>query len=184
MSDEMYYFYHVAHMAKHFENGGCGVRPFLDLWILNHRMEFDGEKRDALLQKGGLLKFAKSSERMSEVWFSGAESDDLSDRFAAYIFHSGAYGTIEQRVQMGRAKRGGKFKYLLCRIFVPYSYLKKLYPILEKHKWLMPFYQIRRWFSVLFRGRVKHVTKELMFNASVDGDKVNSAGTLLSDLGL
>ena len=26
MSDELFYFYHIAHMAKHFERGGCGVR--------------------------------------------------------------------------------------------------------------------------------------------------------------
>ncbi len=31
MPDEMFYFYHIAHMAKHFENGGCGIRPFIDL---------------------------------------------------------------------------------------------------------------------------------------------------------
>ena len=29
MSDEMFYFYHIVHMAKHFENGGCGIRPFI-----------------------------------------------------------------------------------------------------------------------------------------------------------
>ena len=26
MTDEMFYFYHIAHMAKHFEDGGCGRR--------------------------------------------------------------------------------------------------------------------------------------------------------------
>lgn len=36
MSDTYFYFYHIAHMAKHFENGGCGIRPFMDLWILDH----------------------------------------------------------------------------------------------------------------------------------------------------
>ena len=35
MSDAFFYFYHIAHMAKHFEDGGCGIRPFLDLWILD-----------------------------------------------------------------------------------------------------------------------------------------------------
>ena len=32
MPDEMFYFYHIAHMAKHFvSTGGCGIRPFLDI---------------------------------------------------------------------------------------------------------------------------------------------------------
>ena len=34
MADEMFYFYHIAHMAKHFGIGGCGVRPFLDVYLL------------------------------------------------------------------------------------------------------------------------------------------------------
>ncbi|MFX7845188.1 nucleotidyltransferase family protein, partial [Acinetobacter baumannii] len=36
MPDELFYFYHIAHMAKHVENGGCGIRPFLDIWVLMH----------------------------------------------------------------------------------------------------------------------------------------------------
>ena len=29
MPDDMFYFYHIAHMAKHFRHGGCGIRAFL-----------------------------------------------------------------------------------------------------------------------------------------------------------
>ncbi len=32
--DEMFYYYHIAHMAKHFIHGGCGIRPFVDLFYL------------------------------------------------------------------------------------------------------------------------------------------------------
>ena len=67
MSDEMYYFYHIAHMAKHFVNGGCGIRPFIDIWVLNHNCEFDKQKRYALLFEAGLLQFAKAAEQLSEV---------------------------------------------------------------------------------------------------------------------
>ena len=31
MSEEMFVFYHIAHMAKHFRHGGCGIRYFIDL---------------------------------------------------------------------------------------------------------------------------------------------------------
>ena len=183
LSDEMYYFYHVAHLAKHFEHGGCGVRPFLDLWILNHRMEENAEKRNALLEKGGLLQFAQAAERMSEVWFSGASEDALTERFAPYVFQSGAYGTTEQRVQMGKAKSGG-FRYVWGRIFAPMSYLKKQYPILERHPWLCPFYQVKRWFSILFDGRAKRAARELKISASASRTEVDSVAALLSDLGL
>ena len=54
MSDAFFYFYHIAHMAKHFENGGCGVRPFIDLWILDNLENEDVSARDALLLQGRL----------------------------------------------------------------------------------------------------------------------------------
>ena len=61
MSDEFFYFYHIAHMAKHFETGGCGVRPFVDLWILDNMNGANKLKRDELLFKGGLSDFANTS---------------------------------------------------------------------------------------------------------------------------
>lgn len=34
MSNDMFVFYHIAHMAKHFIAGGCGIRSFIDLYLL------------------------------------------------------------------------------------------------------------------------------------------------------
>ena len=50
MTDELFYFYHIAHMAMHFKGAGCGIRNFMDIWVLNHRVAFDAEKREALLK--------------------------------------------------------------------------------------------------------------------------------------
>ena len=41
LPDHVSYLYHIAHAAKHFGDGGCGIRPVLDTWILNNRCEFD-----------------------------------------------------------------------------------------------------------------------------------------------
>lgn len=65
MSDDLFYFYHIAHMAKHFENGGCGIRPFIDLWILEHIESADTTKRDELLSAGDLLTFANVARKLS-----------------------------------------------------------------------------------------------------------------------
>lgn len=89
MTDAMYYFYHIAHMAKHFENGGCGVRPFLDIWILNHRIDFDRTARETLLREGGLSVFAEQAERLSEVWFGDAEHTEVTRQTEAYILRGG-----------------------------------------------------------------------------------------------
>ena len=78
MPDEMFYFYHIAHMAKHFEGGGCGIRPLIDLWILDNLETADHHRRDELLERGDLLKFANSARKLSRVWFGGEEHDPVS----------------------------------------------------------------------------------------------------------
>lgn len=78
MTDEMFYYYHVAHMAKHFEDGGCGVRPVIDLWILDNLHHTDKSKRDDLLAVGNLLKFTESVRRLSRIWFENKEYDPVT----------------------------------------------------------------------------------------------------------
>ena len=89
MTDAYFYFYHIAHMAKHFENGGCGIRPFIDLWILDHMKDIDQSACDVLLSQGGLLKFTNASRKLSEVWFGGTEPDELSLQMQEFLLHGG-----------------------------------------------------------------------------------------------
>ena len=75
--DDLFYFYHIAHIAKHFETGGCGVRSILDIWILHHRCAFDQSARDALLTQGGLLKFARTMDNLQPLMLN--DSNDGGD---------------------------------------------------------------------------------------------------------
>ena len=184
MSDEMYYFYHIAHMAKHFVNGGCGIRPFIDIWVLNHCCEFDKEKREKLLDEGGLLDFANAAEQLSEVWISNKPHTTVSEQLEAFIFSGGTYGTVENRVAVQQAITGGKFSYLMSRIFLPYEQLKLTYPILERKKWLFPFYQIKRWFRLFKKGRLKKSMNEAKTTSSVSSEENNQTVQLLKALGL
>jgi len=108
MSDEMFFFYHVAHMANHIEIGGCGIRPFLDLWILEHRVEHDDGKRNILLEQGRLLKFADVARRLAEVWFGELAHCDVTRQLEQYVLHGGVYGTLGNRIAIQQKKRGGK----------------------------------------------------------------------------
>ena len=186
LTDEMFYFYHMAHMAKHFAVGGCGVRAFLDIWVMNHKMSFDAEKRYKLLEEGGLLQFAKAAESVSEVWFSHKEPDKMDIAVSDYILRASLYGDKANRAALGQAKNGGKLKYLLTqRVFMPYEYLKDEYPVLKKHKWLMPWYQLVRWFRMLRRkGGLNNTMKELKANASSKQSDGVAAAEMLKHLGL
>ena len=184
MSDAFFYFYHLAHMAKHFEDGGCGVRPFLDLWILDRIEGADIQKRDVLLKKAELSKFTAAARDLSRVWFEGEEAGSISLQMQAYLFHGGVYGSSENRVALHQGRNGGRFGYLLSRVFVPYSKLKRYYPILEKHRYLMPVMQVRRWFMLLKPNVAKIAKSEMTANNSVDRKQAEQMHRFLDDIGL
>ncbi len=184
MDDAFFYFYHIAHMAKHFENGGCGIRPFIDLWILDRIAEPDIRQRDALLSKSGLIKFASATRCLSRVWIEGEEPNELSMQMQEFILHGGVYGSSDNRVALQQKNRGGRFGYLLSRVFIPYAKLKRYYPILEKHRWLTPVMQVRRWFKLLNPQKAKRAKYELSINNSINPSKANEMKRFLDDIGL
>ena len=184
LSDGLFYFYHMAHMAKHFLDGGCGIRPFLDIWILNHRVEPDAGNRQALLEKGGLKGFADAAKKLSEIWFEGAAMDEYSKSFEAFVLSGGTYGSLENQVSLNQAKKGSKLRFLWERIFLPYSFLKYSYPVLQKHKWLTPVFWVVRWFRLLFGGKVTQSVQELKTSQKVTEADRETARALLRYLEL
>lgn len=184
LSDAMFYFYHMAHMVKHFEVGGCGVRTFLDVWIMNQKPH-DRSARQALLAEGGLTKFAQGAEAVAAYWFDGATPDEMTLQVSDYILRAGIYGDNRNRAALGQAKMGGKVKYLLLRrVFMPYDYLKAEYPILQKQKWLTPVYQVVRWLRMLSRGGLRRTAIEWKANTMNDEEKTKAAKKILDHLGL
>lgn len=184
MSTEMLYFYHIAHMVKHFTEGGCGVRFFMDLWILEHRTPaFDREKLEAMLARCNLHTFAGAARGLAEVWFSGAPHDQLTQDMAQFVLSGGVYGSVENRVHLRRLENN-RFRYLLSRIFLPYSTIKYQYPILQKHAWLLPFCEVHRWFRLLSKSTAKRIRYELNVNKFVSPESQAATRDLLSRLGL
>ena len=184
LPDDLFYYYHMVHMAKHVANGGCSIRFFLDTWMLNHRIPHDRKAREDFLTKGYRMTFAKAAEQLAEVWFTQAEGDELTAHFANYILRGGDFGTLTNRVALRRAKEGGKFRSLMRRIILPYDLIKYYFPILQKHKWLTPWYQLVRWFNLLTKGDVKHSVMEARTIAKFEETGNVSAELLLTHLGL
>lgn len=184
MNDAFFYFYHVAHMAKHFESGGCGIRPFIDMWILDHLEGVDISARTEMLSRGGLIKFAKISQALSDVWFGERVADELLLQMQDFLLHGGVYGSDDNRIAVQQKKNGGRFGYVLSRIFVPYERLKRYYPILEKHRWLTPFMQIRRWFMILKPDVAKRAKREMDMNGRLERSKADEMNVFLGNIGL
>ncbi len=177
-------FHLVAHNAYHFVSGGCGIRPFMDWWLLNRRISFEREEYEALLAEAELTEFASAMDALSDVWFSGAEHTALTCEMEAYILGAGIYGSAENRMVVAREKSGGRVRYLLQRIFMPYSSLKIVYPRLEKAPILYPFYTVIRWFSVLFGGRGARAVREIRSAATPENECTQRVAQMCRDLGL
>lgn len=184
MPDEMYYFYHIAHMAKHFEYGGCGIRPFIDLWILDNIQEADIVNRNKLLEQGDLFKFADVARKLSRIWFENDEHDSVSKQMEDYILQGGVYGNDENRIVVQQQKNGGRFKYLLSKFFLPYEIIKFHYPVLQKHRWLTPIMEVRRWFKLIFCGHLRRTTKELHYNNNITTTEAQNMQNFLNSIGL
>lgn len=184
MPDELFYYYHIVHMAKHVENGGCSIRFFLDTWILNHRVPHDPAKREALLEEGGRLTFDRSARKLAEIWFGEEKMDTPSHYFAGYILRGGNFGNMTNRVAIRQSKEGGRWRYMLKRVILPYDLIKYYFPILQKHKWLTPWYQIVRWWNLLTRGNVRHSIGEVKINTFYDNSDNIPTDVLIQYLGL
>ncbi len=184
LADEMFYFHHIAHMAKHFKSGGCGVRSVLDCWVLIQTEKYSSDKVYKLLNDGGLYRFDSAIRKVASVWFGGEKADLLDEKVENYILYSGMYGDVDNRAAVNQAKHGGKSRYLLSRVFIPFWQLKLQFPILEKHKWLMPFCQVARWFRLMFGKKSDLAKKELKANVNVSNEKVKDVKDLLKNLDL
>jgi len=187
MPNDLFYAYHIAHMAQHIlEGGGCGVKPFLDLKIIKTSMGVDLTSAQEELDALKLRTFAQKAERLAEFWFGERElSADLKE-FEEFILCGGVYGTLENKIGVGATRKKGKFRYLLKRVFLPYRSLCLLYPSLKKCPILFPFYQVRRWFRLLKKDGVKisDAIKEVKSVSTVEERKVRKTAEMLKGLGL
>lgn len=184
MSKELFLLYHIYHMAKHFVHGGCGIKPFIDLWIIKNKVGFDEEKAQKMLQESGLLAFFERSTDLVNVWFEGKEHSEITQEMEDYILQGGVYGTLKQNLAMSQNKKGGKFRHLMSRIFLSYKDMAVYYPSLKKCPILFPFYQARRWCRILFCGGRKAAMNEIKVNKNITTEEQERAKKLSEELNL
>lgn len=184
MPDEMFYFYHIAHMAKHFESGGCGIRPFIDLWILENLETANPSKRAELIRRGNLEKFAEAAVKLSRIWFEDEEKDAASARLEAFIVCGGVYGTLNNTAMVKAAQGESKMQNLVKLIFLPKRNLEKIYPNLEKYPILFPCYQVMRWFRIINKDKREKIKYLTYIRNSVSNEDIDLTAGLLAHLGL
>ena len=178
-----YQLFHVlAHMAYHFLHGGLGVRPYLDLWLLQKKTRFDEQKLRQLCQTGGLLRFYDACSALAAAWLEGGDCDEVSAELEAYCFDGGVFGSAENQAlaeQRGKSRIG----YVARRLFLKKDVLKEMYPTLKKYPFLLPYYELRRWPRAI-TSRRKQVAEELRTVRNTPEEQTAKFDRLMKQVGL
>lgn len=184
LTPEFFLIYHLAHMAKHVMHGGCGIRPFIDLWLIERNNSYDENELRILLEESGLSEFYRVSSMLSKVWMEGIEHTEQTRHLADYILHGGTYGTVDNSHQMQAAQGISKKRYFLRLAFLPLKKLQVIYPALKKHPWMYPLYTIRRWGRIFKRSKRVKAMHLLHTRNHVSDTDEGKARELLRQLGL
>ena len=177
-------FHVIAHMARHISHGGCGIKPFADLFLIKRSLTYDEHQLQDLLATANLKRFYEVVNDLTSVWLEGGTHTDLTADMERYVLQGGLYGTVSRKLTVAQGKRGSKLRYILSRIFMPYRILKRRYPSLDGRRWLTPIYQVHRWCATLFGGKMKRIKKELQTTNSIEDTAARDAAQLLCDIGL
>ena len=178
MSDEDAFIYLFTHFAKHYRDGGIGIRHLTDLYVFSKaRPHLDEAYLREELKKLQLHTFYENVCDALAVLFDDAPENDKTRVITDVIMHSGVYGSesghiaaqgVRERAK-GSTARQVRRRHWLQLVFLPYDAMCEKYPVLKKCTVLLPVMWVARWFYVLTkqphrlrseRRRIKMMSEE------------------------
>ncbi len=189
LTEEFFYVYMVAHMAKHFTRYGCGVRPAVDLYLYNQKIPktFDRSVAKKMLKQVDLLGFEQRVLALTKVWFESGKLTETDEMLTDYIMEAGIYGNnrISNAREVGDAghAEAARRKKLLSYIFPPVKVMRRLYPRMMKCPLMLPVAWVARWCKI-FTSKRSHGTNQLREYASVDEGYVSYVTQMTHELRL
>ena len=174
-TDEDFFVFMAAHLAKHYFIGGSGVRSLLDIWLyMRKKPELDKEYIFAELKKIRLDEFINIMFSVTSVLFDGEKMKPELENVIGYILSSGTYGTASNKAAE-TVKEEGKLKYVLRRFFPDKDFMAINYPIVRKCVLLLPLLWLVRLVTVLFTKGYKGSDVDTVMNvteAQTDARKI------------
>lgn len=183
LSPEYMLFHLLSHMSYHLIHGGCSIRSFIDIHLLQANQNLDQKVLQRLLFEAKLADFYTQVMALNGVWFAGNEHSQTTILLEDLVANSQTFGSRDKEILMEQAKAGSRIKYVFQRIFMPYKLLTRQYPILKKHPLLLPFCQILRWLRILTGNRIV-AWKEIQTSRSHTGTQIQETQKTLKKIGL
>ena len=99
MTDEDQMVYQLVHFAKHYRDGGIGLRHMVDLHLLRRsKPDMNEEEIAKSLEALQLLDFYKNIFHTLDVWFAGKQADNISELITQTVFGTGLFGTKQNHI--------------------------------------------------------------------------------------
>lgn len=174
---DFHVFYLIAHMVKHFLNGGLGIRPILDLWLLRTKTSFDDETVCRMCSECGILKFYRECCALSVVWMKKAEHTETTLLLEEFCLSGGALGS-EKFMNAGRQRKQRGWKYLFSRVFPPAYEVRESYKNEAGKEHALPYYYVKRLISWASKEKREDFRKEVQTVLSSDQEYLNKADKL------
>lgn len=190
MKKEDHFVYIFTHFSKHYRDGGIGVQHLVDFWVYCRDVKPDFGYIRKELDKLSLAEFFDNIMATVDVWFNNADTTEMSEFITKRIFSSGVFGNEESkhlattlRTSGHNEAKNAKNKYVLRTYFPDLNDMQNRYPVLKKHKYLLPVMWVARFFDVLLfkRDRLYNKLDEIKH---ISEDKISSYQKELDYVGL
>ena len=192
MTREDEYAYIFSHMAKHFRICGIGVRHLIDLYVYRKAYpDLDEKQIERIMKQLQMLEFYRNVRRTLGVWFEGEPADAVTDMITEYVFNSGCFGTMENKIYYEELTKAGKRKStkrtklgsFVDAIFPPLNLMQASYIILIKYPILYPFFWPVRWVDVLLHRR-RNIRRKLNIIKNISDEKVMNRELAMKRMGV
>lgn len=103
-SNEDFFIHILAHLYKHFTDGGCGLRQFMDIYLMMKKLPLNMDYINSEFDKIGLKKFLETAIELNKFLFDGAKPTEDMMEIADYVFNSGTFGTVKNSMALEHAQ--------------------------------------------------------------------------------
>jgi len=176
-SHEDEFIFIFTHFAKHYREGGVGIRQILDIYIYRlHHQDMDEQYIIEVLTKLQLQDFYTNTLATLDVWFENSPCNARADLITEYIFASGSWGNMQSHLMANMIKaqqtsgtaKSSKIKDFLHRAFPSRETMTYMYPRLKNDPYLLPVYYGVRIITTVFCRRELFNKKMEAYKASTD----------------
>lgn len=158
--DQMIYLF--THFAKHYRDGGIGIKHLVDLYVYrNANQDLDEKYIKEELEKLCLYEFYLNVLKTIDVWFNNAKPTVHTSLITEIVVNSGAYGTLKNKniaqavryLDSDKSYKTAKFKRFFIMTFPTLQTMKLKNSYLEKAPFLLPIAWIIRLCRITFTKR-------------------------------